>query len=279
MKHWLAFALICLLALSACTISFNNPEVGDTVILQVSEPAPGGTPPLNLRIAMGTGTINLTGGAALLLEGEIRYNVEEMKPEITRKEGSLEVLQTNKVFDILSGKKMSNEWTLKLGNTPLNLVLEGGASTANLDLSGVPLANLKITDGASTSRVVFNSPNPQRMQMFEYVSGASGIDLIGLGYANFAQMRFAAGAGSYNLDFSGMLSADASALIDSDAASVTITVPGTTRVRITIGGELTNVSVSGMWSVNDRVYTNNGSGPLLDITVDMNVGTLQLINR
>ncbi|HZU86501.1 MAG TPA: toast rack family protein [Anaerolineaceae bacterium] len=280
MKRWfLTSMILSLLALSACMISFDNPQVVDTISLTVSEPAPGGTPPLQLRISMGTGTLNLTGGAELLLEGEIRYNVNELKPEFTRQEGSLQVIQSNKVFNILSGNKIVNDWTLKLGNTPLNLVLEGGASTANIDLSGVPLAGFKMTDGASTTRLKFTSPNPQRMSLFEYVSGASGIDLIGLGYANFQQLRFAAGAGSYNLDFSGPLSADASAMIDSDAASVTISVPASTRTRITITGELTNVTISGAWNAQERVYENSGSGPLLDISVDMNVGTLKLINQ
>jgi hypothetical protein len=280
MKKWLLVGIvISLLALSACIVSFDNPQVVDTTSLKISEPAPGGTPPLQLKISMGAGTLNLTGGAELLLEGEIRYNVAELKPEITRQEGSLQVVQPTKVFNILSGNQIINEWSLKLGKTPMNLVVEGGASTAVIDLSGVPLAGFKMTDGASTTRLTFNSPNPQRMSMFEYVSGASGIDLIGLGYANFAQMRFAAGAGSYNLDFSGPLSADASVLVDSDAASVTITVPATTRCRVTISGELASININGPWTAQERVYENGGSGPLLNITVDMNLGSLNLINR
>lgn len=278
-RRFLILVFCSLFALNACVVSFDNPQVGDTISLKVSEPAPGGTPPLQLRISMGSGTLNLTSGADLLLEGEIRYNVEELKPEISRQEGALQIVQSNKVFNLLSGKQIINDWKLKLGKTPINLILEGGASTANIDLSGVPLANLKITDGASTTRLVFTSPNPQRLSLFDYTSGASGIDLIGLGYANFDQLRFAAGAGSYNLDFSGPLSANATALIDSDAASVTISVPTTTHTRITITGELTSINISGAWNAQERVYENSGSGPLLNITVDMNVGSLKLINQ
>ncbi len=278
-KQFLSAILASLLLLSACVVSFDNPQIIDATTLQVAEPAPGGTPPLQVKIGMGPGKLELTGGAQMLLEGDIRYNIAELKPDITRAEGSLQVIQTTKVFNILSGNQVINEWKLKLGSTPMNLVLEGGASTSNLDLSGVPLASLKITDGASTSRIIFTSPNPQRMSLFDYTSGASGIDLVGLGYANFDQLRFAAGAGSYNLDFSGPLTADSSALVDSDASSVTITVPAGTHTRVTITGELTAINITGAWNAQDKIYENNGSGYLLNITVDMNVGSLNLVSK
>lgn len=59
-------------------------------------------------------------------------------------------------------------------------------------------------------------------------------------------------------------------------SNVCINVPENARVRVEICGGLSNVSVGGTWTTNGDVYERNGSGPLIDIKIDMGLGNLEL---
>lgn len=279
---WIALSTLVLASL-ACTISLpvQNISASDLQTVTINEPAPQGEGPVEIIIGMGGGVLELQGGAQSLIEGSIRYNVPAWNPVIRRGENSLSIRQSS---DFGSASKLPvgdliNKWELKLGQIPMDLTLEVGAYHGTLDLSGVPLANLKITDGASSAKINFDSPNPQKMSKLMYKTGASNIEISGLGNANFSEMSFEGGAGSYVLDFSGKLQEDATALINSGLGSMTIIIPKGTRSKIISMGELTNISMSGTWTTEGGIYSTAGEGPLLTITIDMSVGSLSLIQR
>ncbi|HEY3345948.1 MAG TPA: LiaF domain-containing protein, partial [Anaerolineaceae bacterium] len=151
-----------------------------------------------------------------------------------------------------------------------------GAYQGDIDLSGIHLANLSITDGASQTNVHFNSVNPTRMQELSYKTGASQVKLYGLANANFTDMTFESGAGDYTLDFGGKLQQDATVTVKSGVSQVTIVVPSGMQVRVNNQAGVGSVDTSGSWTSNGDTYTTRGSGSVLTINVNMGVGSLKL---
>ncbi len=283
MKRYAILTVMVVLILStlACSITINAPTIrattGPVETLQVNEAAPSGD--ARLVIGMGAGKLDLTGGGEGLVSGTIRYNVPGIKPTVKRSGSEVQVVQQTDKFPSTIGSDLVNEWNLKLGNTPVDLTINAGAYEGTIDLSGVPLTGLEINDGASKAKVFINNPNPAEMEMLSYKTGASQVELIGLGNANFKSMTFSGGAGSYTLDFTGQLKRDAKVNITGGVSNVKIIIPAGMQSKITVTGGLNNITPRGTWTVEDKTYQTNGSGPVLTINLDMGVGNLELINR
>lgn len=274
----LAIALLALPSL-ACSITFNLPDTVDTTTTRTMEiaadvPVSGQTSELHLEMA--SGELEIAGGAAGLVEGTVRYNVEKWQPTVNTDGSQVEIVQGAQGSIDIPDRNVINEWDLRLGNSPIDLSLQAGAYQGTLDLTGVPITNLTVTDGASRATVKFDSLNPVRMEQLTYKTGASQVDLEGLGNANVAEVIFEGGAGSYTLDFYGDLQQDVSVRLSAGMSNIRINVPENARVRVEIGGGLSNVSVGGTWTTDGDVYERNGTGPLINIKIDMGLGNLEL---
>ncbi len=281
-KLILALPLILLMAASmACSFTVNLPEasVGPTQTFSIQEPLPADAEVVKLSIEMGAGELEIEGNSEFLVEGEIQYNIQEWKPEVIRDENSLLIRQGQKENLRIPTGEVVNRWQLKLGDTPLDLDIAAGAYKGTLNLSGVPLTRLNIQDGASQAEVRFEEPNPVKMESLRYRTGASEISLYGLGYASPAFLNFEGGAGSYTLDFSGTLQQDIIANISSGVSNVKIIIPPGTPARVVIDGALNNVQPRGTWRIANNVYETDGEGPEIEITVNMGVGNLELVNE
>lgn len=276
------FILTLTVSLAGCIQINPNPtsEPGEITTLTINEAAPensGSTP--RLTLGMGAGKLILSPGGSAWVEGSVMFDVVDWKPEIIRTGSNLSIRQQANV-SVPSGRSYKNDWNLKLGNIPMELDLELGAYEGNMDLSGVPLTRLEISDGASKNEVVFNSPNPQSMARFTYKTGASDVTLKGLANANFAVMDFESGAGSYTLDFSGgTLQQPADVRISSGLSSVKVIIPKGIPAKVIVSGGLNNVQPMGTWTVTNNIYEVSGTGPALTISVDMGVGSLELISK
>lgn len=281
---WIAILAVATLVFSslACSITVNLPETVHTTTtrtLDISEAAPTPGQTTNVRLEMGAGELEITGGAAQLIGGSIRYNVEEWQPSITRSATGIEIIQGGEGSLNLPDKDVVNDWRIQLGNSPINLEVEAGAYEGTLDLSGVPITGLRVSDGASKGTVKFASLNPAHMERLTYKTGASQVDLEGLGNANVSEIVFEGGAGSYTFDFSGELQQEIDMRLSAGMSNVRIYVPENASVQVVVGGGLNNVSLSGTWTTNGNSYERSGSGPKISIHIDMGVGNLELRTR
>jgi len=161
----------------------------------------------------------------------------------------------------------------------MNLTVNAGAYEGDLELGGLPLRNLTLSGGASSTTVSFDSVNPEEMETLVCRAGASTLTLTGLADANFAEMEFEGGAGTFTLDFSGELQRDAAVNIRAGVSTLTIVIPADTATTVTVEGGLNNVDTGGDWSVSGGAYEISGAGPTLTIHVDMGVGTLTLVSK
>ena len=271
------------LASLACSVNINVPQIetGETRTLEINEDLPTDPEPFRMTLEMSAGTFNLSSGADGLLNGTIEYNVDGWKPSIDRGSSSLSVTQGGlKNIRGVPSNNVINDWRLKLSDrVPMDLTIKAGAYKGSLDLTGLRLTTLSITDGASDSEVRFDAPNPEVMDELDYRTGASQVQLIGLGYANFKDMRFEGGAGDYRLDFTGQLNQDADVTVKAGVCNLTIIIPDGMKAVIHNEGAVSNINTSGTWTVSDQVYSTDGNGYTVTITLNVGVSNIKLVHR
>ncbi len=283
MKKEILIALSVLVFSSmACGFTINLPtvETGPDRVYKIDEALPENDHPVTLRIEVGAASLDVQPGAKALVDGSITYNVNGWEPSISRNDDSLVIKQETKGIKGIPSSSIKNEWDLKLNDdVPMSVELVAGAYQGNLELGGLSLLNLKVEDGASDSTVNFSEPNRSVMELLDYHTGASNITLNGLANANFKEMVFSGGAGNYKLDFSGELLQDAHVNVDAGVSTIKIVIPEGMKAEIHVNGEMKGVNTTGTWTVDSSNYSTQGSGYVLKIDVDMNLGSLELIQE
>lgn len=266
--------LVLSLASMACGFTIDLPEreqAGSEVkeTITVADPQSDET---RLSISFGAGNLKISPGAKNLVDGTAVYNVEDLKPEVIQRGSDIEIKQGN--FKSLPPRNMKNEWDLKLGSAPMDLVISAGAYDGTIELGGLALKSLEIRDGASNVDLSFSEPNPVDMSILRYGTGASDVKLAGLANANFSTLTFSGGAGSYTLDFSGDLRRDAVVTIDSGFGNVSLIIPRDVNAKVTVESAAVNINHGSGWEQNGKDYTQKGDGPTLTFIVKMAAGNL-----
>ena len=116
----------------------------------------GDAKPVSVDIELGAGNLLVTGGAAKLLEADFTYNVAKLKPEVEFTDGKLVVQhpEVNGLPALQGITDFRNEWDLRLNNdVPMNLSLDMGAGTSDLQLASLSVTGLNISLGAGSSTV------------------------------------------------------------------------------------------------------------------------------
>lgn len=276
----LSLGLASLACGSNLQLPFNRIETGPTETSQINLPLPeGSVEEVELNLEFAGGELRLAPGAeGYLVEGTATYNVPEFKPSTSMNGASVTLSmgdQEIEGFPVFT-EKVVNKWELKLADAPMSLELRAGGYEGELELGGLALTELAISDGGASVKGAFSSPNKIEMTSFTYSTGASSAQLTGLANANFAQMSFNAGAGDYTLSFDGDLQRDASITIESGAGSLSIIIPPGVNAKVSAESGLTTINIEGGWAQNGSMYTLTGTGPTLTITIKMGVGTLNL---
>jgi hypothetical protein len=268
----------------ACTISINLPvaqvKTGPLETEEIRIPLPeGASTSTNIQLTFGAGELELAPGASdSLLEGQITYNVADFKPEILTSGNRVRIEQGGlNIQGVPSFRdNLRNEWDFRLAETPMSIRIEAGAYKGRFELGGLALEDLEISDGASEVQLTFSEPNLVEMSSLRYTTGASSVTLQGLANANFENMLFRSGAGSYVLDFSGDLKRDGIVTIESGISSLKIIVPRGMNAQVNFEGGLSNIDVDGDWTRSGNLYQQVGTGPTLEFNVKMGAGNIEL---
>ncbi len=276
------YAVIIILTLASFACSFQNyrMETIDAQWVNVNEALPKDVESVELVFRMTGGKFLLTPGSEGLVNGHIAYNIQQWEPEFIRRDQYLEIKQSNpwRVTG-LPTSDVENNWELAITETlPLSITIEGGASENDFDLTGLQLTDLRIVQGASDTKIRFDTPNPQTIERFIFTTGASSAKLTGLGNANFKQMTMSGGAGDYTLDFNGTFQQDAVVDIKTGISNITIILPAELKAIVNNNGTVTNINTRGTWLVTDNTYTTLSEGFTLTINLDMAVGNVTLVH-
>jgi hypothetical protein len=116
----------------------------------------GDAGPVRVAIEMGAGDLQVTGGAEELLEAGFTYNVARLKPEVENTNGALTVRHPHvDGLPALNGiGGFRNEWDLRFNSgVPMDLQVEMGAGSSDLQLAGLALTGLNLSLGAGETTI------------------------------------------------------------------------------------------------------------------------------
>ncbi len=254
-------------------------EVGDTVEEAINIPLPSDTEGLALDIEFGSGELTLRPGAENgLVEGSAQYNVEQLRPQINVEQNEIRLRHENSLG--LAGwttSNIKNDWSLRLAAVPLALTIETGAARGDIELGGLALTNVKISQGAANFELSFSEPNLVAMETFDYKGiGSVNTVLEGLANARAEEIIFEGGLGDFTMDFSGDLQRELTVTVDGGAGTFVLIVPEGTPAEVSVNAEA-NVNTQGAWTAAVNGYRLTGAGPA--ITFDVNVDNLRLRTR
>jgi hypothetical protein len=277
--------------IACCTITL--PEVPDIEInvptIEVGEIQDerqaiplAGAESATVEVVFGAGELEIEAGASdELFSGHFRYNVERWAPEVTFEGGVLRVEQggTEKEWGIPTGN-VRNEWKLEFSpEIPLRMDLKVGAGDGELDFTGLQIAELDLDLGAGDFEVRFDEPNEARMNRLTLDTGASKLDVHGIGHAGPERVNVQGGVGDITLDLTGAWPRSAEVEVTAGVGSVTLRLPDDVGVRVETEGGLTNVDAPGLRRTGDT-YVNDAYGEAeteLRIQITTGVGSIRLI--
>ncbi|MBN1877208.1 MAG: hypothetical protein JXA33_23500 [Anaerolineae bacterium] len=181
--------------------------------------------------------VRLNDGVGLL-QGWFHYNVAEWKPQIkqTTKDSLTQVTVNQGIgsqIPLGQDDTLVNEWEVWFERgVPIDLGVNVGSGTAQLDLTGLSISALSLTSGKSDLTVSFLIPNPEPLSTLRVTAGTGHFIASGLGNANFDHLIVTGGTGTVDLDFSGAWTRSALATIRAGAGKITLNVPATVGTRV-----------------------------------------------
>ncbi len=214
---------------------------------------------LKVTIKFGAGKLDLISGQKDVFEGNFQYDKSILKPdiqyEILGETGILTLSQSIKK-DLDLPFPYKNIWNLKLPpGIPLQLYINTATYSGDIDLTNLQIENFYLNSGASQTNIVFDQPNLIDLKNINIKTGASNIKMFGLANANFNEMNFTGGAGSYTFDFSGSLTKKSKVNINAGAAKIILKIPSTIGTKIIIERfPAVKLDIRGFIKINDQTY-------------------------
>jgi len=214
---------------------------------------------LKMTIKFGAGKLNLISGQEDVFKGNFQYDKSILKPniqyEILGETGILSLSQSIKK-DLNLSFQHKNIWNLKLPpGIPLQLYINTATYSGDINLTNLQIENFYLNSGASQTNIVFNQPNLIDLKNIDIKTGASTIKMLGLANANFNEMNFTGGAGSYTFDFSGNLTKKSKVKINAGAAKIILKIPSNMGTKIIFRNfPASKLDVRGFIKINDQTY-------------------------
>ena len=253
-KRYILLILLLFIFVGITYESMANEEDEENRVIPLGE-----VDSLKVTIKFGAGKLDLISGQEDEFEGNFQYDKSILKPnikyEILGETGILTLSQSiKKDFDLPFPYK--NIWNLKFPpGIPLQLYINTATYSGDIDLSNLQIENLYLTSGASKTNIVFSQPNFIDLKKINIKTGASTIKMLGLANANFNEMNFTGGAGSYTFDFSGELTKKSKVNINTGAAIIILKIPSNTGTMIIFRNfPASKLDIKGFIKINDQTY-------------------------
>ena len=276
-KRYILLILLFFIFFAIACDSIANEENGENRIIPLGE-----VDSLKVTIKFGAGKLDLISGQEDVFEGNFQYNNSILKPniryEILRESGVLILSQSIKK-DLNLSFPHKNIWNLQLpSGIPLQLYINTATYSGDIDLTNLQIENLYLNSGVSKTNIVFNQPNLIDLKNINIKTGASIMKMLGLANANFNEMNFTGGAGSYTFDFSGNLIKKSKVNIDAGAAKIVLKIPSNIGTKIIFRYfPISKLDVRGLTKINDKTYINPEYGKsAVELDIEIKGGLLDL---
>ncbi len=212
----------------------------------------------------------------LLYRLRLRYNEDYFEP-VTDLSGNrlhLGVERIRKGFRGIFNWNSSgggNEFDLELTReVPMDLHINFGAGSAELDLGGLALTGLEFNTGASESRIKVSAPNREQILKAQFNVGAADFQLEQLGNLNAEDIEINAGMGSFEISLDGSWQRDALISIDMGVGSLELHVPEDLGFQLRKNSFLTSLDgVRNLVKEGNAYYSLNWDEADRNVTVDL----------
>jgi len=237
---------------------------------------------LDVEVHYGAGRFDVRAAEpGVLYQAELRYDEERFRPVTDYRAGSLEV-GTETVDDgiHLGRGRSSGSLSLALArDLPMHLELRFGAVRADLDLGGLALTDLRLSTGASESRLEVSEPNPVEMRRARLEIGAAEFTTRHLGNLNAERIEVDAGVGEVVLDLTGEWRREGEVEVDMGLGSLEIRLPEGLGVMLTKDSFLTSLDSQGMIKRGDAYYSEDWETADRRVTVDVDaaLGSIRVV--
>lgn len=183
----------------------------------------------------------------LLYRMQLEYDEEKFEPvaDFSSDRLRLGVESIGRNVSINSRRTGSLELELPRG-VPMDLDLEFGAVSAEIDLGGLALTDLDLSTGASESYVEISEPNSEEIGTATFEAGAAEFTAMGLGNLNAARIEVDAGVGSITLGLDGRWRDDGYVSIDMGLGALELRIPEGVGLRLKKDSFLTTIDSEGL---------------------------------
>ena len=253
-KRYILLILLSLIFFVSAYESVADEENGENRVIPLGE-----VDSLRVTIKFGAGKLDLIFGEEDVFIGNFQYDKSILKPnvqyEILGETGILTLSQSIKK-DLDLPFPYKNSWNLKLpSGVPLQLYINTATYSGDIDLTNLQIENLYFNSGASQTNIVFSQLNLIDLKNINIKTGASTIKMLGLANANFNEMNFTGGAGSYTFDFSGNLTKKSKVNINAGAAKIIFKIPSNMGTKIIFRNfPAAELDIRGFIKINDQTY-------------------------
>jgi len=253
----LLVAVVVLFATIGCALTRPRARVGELRTKSESVGL-GDAESVRVEIKMAAGELDVSGGANELLEADFSYNVAELEPEVEYSGGTLIVRNPDVEVGVGSWWDLDDyrhEWDLRLNDdVPMEMSVEMGAGSADLELGSLSLTRLGVETGA----------------------GDVTVDLSGS--SSLTRLEVEVGAGQVTVDLTGNWQDDLDANVNGGVGELTLRLPRGVGVRVEVEAGLGTVNASGLTKDGDD-YVNDAYGEsevTLRIDIQAGVGNINL---
>lgn len=243
---------------------------------------------VTVEVELGGGNVKIkkTNDRSKIMDASVSYTEKKMKPDFSYEK------QNKKGYLTVTGGKQNiqwwgdfgkNRWQLGLTDqVPLVFDIELGAGSGELDFSDLRVSELDLEVGACHTTLWFNSPNKETLNDLRMEAGVGQLEAYGLCNANFKNLSFEGGIGSYFLDFSGDLSQNAEVTISIGVGECLVIIPENLNAEIETEGSLfSTISVPGdqFEKIGKQRYQNKnpaGSSKRVKFFLQAGVGKIEV---
>lgn len=237
---------------------------------------------LDVKVTYGAGTFNARKGeSGVLYRMQLRYDEDNFAP-VAILEGDELRLGTESVGRHIRIGREDRSGNLDLflsDEVPMNLTMEFGAVSADLDLGGLRLTELEIATGASRTVLDVSEPNTERMSIASMDIGAAEFVALRLGNLNTSSLEVDAGVGDITLDFSGEIQHDMEVSIDMGLGSLELRIPEGVGVRLEKDTFLASIDTEGLVKRGDEFFSldYDDADVHLDLNIDAAFGSIKVV--
>ncbi len=267
-------ALSLLLLVGTACAGYGNVEtVAKTVDAQ-------GARTVNASFAIGSGEIDVQGGADPLLQASFTTNnrrIPKVSYQVNDGVGSIKTTQSSQSSGLNIGPT-TNHWAITLNDDiPLGLTVNSQSAKTTLVLDTLTIQTLDVsTDSGAATVGLSGVQNQLNAVSLRSASGDLHLTMAG-DYGSPASLEVNSSSGSVNAELSGKWQEQLNGKFVSDSGSITITVPKTLGVRVTTMTDSGYVDARDLNSQGQGVYTLNPNQPImLNLSVMTSKGNITL---